>query len=369
LIVVHIEHRQRSAQARGVNAARRQRGAAPRPREETRRNPRSREDCASIFLAKPQSSPDFHLNHRLPSSSLQLVMSRLRLRLPAFTLPLLSLACAASVQAAGVMVGNSTLIGQLDYSDTFTGTDSGGRANRPYIAAIQPPAAYVVENTYGNPSISFQGASFSFASDGPGLVNGSPAYPGSSGAGSATGITQTGGGVDYGLAYGLRSSYIVQVDAVQVADRIDISTGSAVGIGAANSLSVFFRGDGSGNASLYNGVTDTPIRNFLPAFNTGITGAGQWNNYAVRYDTINKEIEIFVNQVSRGVINLNTFALGIYANFSNAVVGAGAGLGAGENRTWTDNFQVGSAIPEPGVSMMALLPLAGLLLRRRRAQG
>jgi hypothetical protein len=276
------------------------------------------------------------------------------------------------VHAAGVSIGASTLISALDYSDTFTGTDSGGAPNRPYIAALQPAAAYVVENTYGHPTVNFSTSTspniggFSIASDTAGLVNGVPAYPGTSGAGSATGITQTGGGVDYGVPFGFRTNYVVQVDAVTVGDRIDVSSGAGYGIFGANSLSVFFRGDGSGNASLFNGVTDTPIRNFFPAFNTGITGAGQWNNYAVRFDTVNRQIELYVNQVSRQVINLDTFAGGIYANFSNAIVGVGAGLAGGENRTWTDNFQVGAAIPEPGSALLAASSLGLLVMRRRR---
>lgn len=275
--------------------------------------------------------------------------------------------------AAGIAVGASRLIGTLDYSDTFTGTDAGGRPNRPYIAAVQPDAAYLVENTYGKPAISFdKGAGFSFAADSagtPGLVDGVPAYPSSlapnaSRAGSDGGFTQTGGGIDYAIPYnGLRSSYVVQVDGVQVGDRIDISSGASAGIFSGSSLSVFFRGDGSGNASLFNGTTDTPIQSLMPTFNTGITGAGQWYNYAVRYDMPRHEIELFVNQNSLGTINLLTFAGGIYDGFSNQFVGAGAGLAAGENRTWTDNFQVGSVIPEPGC---AGLVLAGLVLPAAR---
>jgi hypothetical protein len=60
-----------------------------------------------------------------------------------------------ATQAAGVAVGSSTLIGTLDYSDTFTGTDAGGRPSRPFVPAVQPPEAYIVENSYGKPSISF----------------------------------------------------------------------------------------------------------------------------------------------------------------------------------------------------------------------
>lgn len=226
--------------------------------------------------------------------------------------------------------------------------------------------AYIVENSYGNASQVFVNGSFSFASDTLGLVNGSPAYPGTSGSGSDTGITQTGGSVDYAIPYGLRNEYFVQVDAVQSADRIDISSGAGPGIFAPSSLSVFFRGDGSGNASLFNGTVDTPIQPSIPSFNTGIAGAGVWNNYAVRFDTLDQEIEIYVNEVSAGIIDLTTFAGGIYQGFSNAFVGAGGGVGGG-NRTWTDNIQVGgsgavdfpfSDHPNPG--LLANVP-AGLI--------
>ncbi len=271
------------------------------------------------------------------------------------TLGLAALGCAvllfaSQLAVAGVVVGGSTIPGMdaLDYSDTFTGTDSGGAADRPYIAAVQPAAAYVIENTYGNPAQSFTNAGFSFAADAepdrPGLVDGSPAYPfadNASGAGSDTGLTQTGGAVDYGVNYGLRNEYIVQFDAVQVADRIDITSGAAAGtIFGPESLSVFFRGDGSGNASLFNASVDTSIQGEIPEFNTGIGGEGAWHNYAVRFDRPDQEIELFVDEVSLGVIDLTTFAGGIYQDFSNGAVSVGAGVGGG-NRTWTDNFQVG----------------------------
>ena len=291
--------------------------------------------------------------------------------------PVASAAVTTGPGGRGVAVGQSGLIGSLDYSDTFTQTEQGGRPNRPSTPALQPAAAYVVENTYGHPARNFQSqgqgagvGNFSFAADGPGrpgLVDGSPTYPGSSGAGSATGITQTGSGTDYGLQYGLRDEYVVQVDAVTVGDRIDITTGGTPGtIFQGNSLSVFFRGDGSGNASLYNGTTDTPLRSEFPTFNTGISGRGEWRNYAVRFDRADREIELFVDEVSVGTFDLTQFAGGLYQNFSNAAVGAGAGLAAGENRTWTDNFQVGAPVPEPGTPALLSLGATALLRRRRR---
>lgn len=265
----------------------------------------------------------------------------------------------------GVQVGQSSLIGQLDYSDTFTGTDAGGRPDRPFQPMVQSAAAYVVESVYGNPQVNFRSqnqpegvGNFSFAADEQGRVTPeNPPYPGSSGASSSTGFTQTGGSVDYGIPYALaRTHFVVQVDAVQVADRIDVTSGGTPGtIFQNNSLSVFFRGNGSGNASLFTQVdgvnTDTPIQGQpgYENFNTGIAGAGEWHNYAVRYDRDNNVVELFVDEQSRAVIDLTSFAGGIYANFETAAVGAGSGAG-GSNRTWTDNFQVGPPIPEPAAA-------------------
>lgn len=263
----------------------------------------------------------------------------------------------------GVPVGSSSLIPTLDFSDTFTGFDDGGsNPARIYQPAVQGVPAYVVENTYGNPTQNFNSFSvgpdrgeFSFAADGPGLpglVDGSPVYPGTSGAGSDTGFTQTGGNLDFGVTYGLRTKYFVQADFVATSDRIDITSSPSPGsIFQANSLSIFIRGDGSGNASLYNGSLDTPIQSSIPEFNTGLTNDGRWHNYAVEFDQVGKTVEIFVDEQSKGLIDLTTFAGGLYQNFSNGAVGAGAGLGGGQNRTWSDNFQVGGEgpriVPDP----------------------
>lgn len=245
---------------------------------------------------------------------------------------------------SGVTVGSSSLIDTLDLSDTFTGTDDGGNANRPYIAAVQGAPAYVVENTHGNAARSSTGG-FSFAQDpsngGTGFVNGTPTYPGDANSGSATGFTQTGGPVDYGTPYALRNRFVAQFDAVQTPDRIDITASGSNGtIFGANSLSVFFRATGSGTEiGLFNGVTET-----ASGLTSGVT-AGQWHNYAVAYDRIDNSIEVFVNENSRGTIDLNTFAGGIYANYSADFINLGA---AGGNRTWTDNAQIGTIAPTPG---------------------
>jgi hypothetical protein len=266
----------------------------------------------------------------------------------------------------GVTVGDSALFDTIDYADTFTGTDDGGLAGRPYVAAVLSPVVVEQVGTNAPPRNFHIGGGFSIAADGPGtpgFVNGSPAYPlgnapNASGAGSDTGFTQTGGSVDYGVSYGMRDRYWVQVDAVQTADRVNISSGAGPGTAAAHSLSVFFQGDGSGDVSLSNGTTNTSVQGSgaITNFHTGITGPGAWHNYAVRFDQAGNELEIYVGETSIGLIDLGTFAGGVYAGYSNTVVGAGASVGGG-NRTWTDNFQVGGMgalsapagpLPDPG---------------------
>jgi hypothetical protein len=276
-------------------------------------------------------------------------------------------ALVGSATAAGVTAGSSTLFSVPDYLDSFTGTASGGIPGRPYVAAPLP--SYPIEVNFGNPSTHYiqqVGSEFSIAGDadpGPQAFvqtgGGGPAYPTSlggnaSGAGSDTGFTQTGGGpanLGYGIDYSLRDEYVVQFDAIQVDDRIDITSGDVPTgnsfIAASNSISVFFRGNGTGQVSVYNGAVD----NVVPGMNTGIAawnapangGQSRWYNYAVRFDRPDNEIEIYVDQNSLGVIDLDTFAGGAYsAGFSNKFVSVSAGLGDNtRDRVWTDNFQVG----------------------------
>ena len=249
---------------------------------------------------------------------------------------------------SGVSVGNSGLIGVLDISDTFTGTpDGSSNPNRPYIAALQPAPAYVVEDTHGNLGRSWTGG-FSFAQDpsagGAGFVNGSPAYPGDANSGSATGFTQTGGGgVDYGVPFGLRNRFVAQFDAVQINDRVDITVDSgAGGIADGTGISLFFRETSHPSfpeIGIYRagvGETDTGLTSGIP------NGSRQWNNYAVAFDRTGNSIEVFVNEVSRGTVDLNTLAGGAYANFNSSAVSFGANVGAGADRTWTDNAQIGA---------------------------
>src|SRR5204862_7374340 len=93
------------------------------------------------------------------------------------------------------------------------------------------------------------------------------------------------------------------------------------------------------------------------------------HNYAVLFDQDNKKVQLYVDEILKGTVDLTTFNGGSYANFTNGAVGVGAGL-SGDNRTWTDNFQVGAPVPVPEPSGVALVAaVAGVLGRRRARRG
>jgi hypothetical protein len=276
-----------------------------------------------------------------------------------------------SVSAAGVVVGSSTLIGTLDYSDTWTvGAGATVTARQSYVPGSFPPSAGVlaVENTYGNLSRTWD-VPGSLVTDTAGIVPGTPTFPGGSGAGSATGFTQAGlpsSGLAFGMAYDIRSKYVVQWDAVQTADWVGVVTGgNTITFGAINNLLVYFKPTGSGDASIH--LFSSGIGDKTTGFTTSVT-TGSWNNYAVEFDLPNKSLSFYTNQNLLGHVDLTTFDGGSFSNLAGlATTNDRIGLavsGAGANRLWTDNFQVG--VPEPSTS--ALLGGFGVLalLRRRR---
>jgi hypothetical protein len=284
-----------------------------------------------------------------------------RLALSAFV------AAAATItsQGAGIVVGGSSLIGDLDYSDSFTiGPGAGSAARQAYAAQGFPlPAGVeVMENSHGNASVSWPTDAWSIATDS--AVNpGGFGYPGGSGAGTADGFTQRGGGGDWSIPYALRNEFVVQSDFIQLPDRVDFTIGATGGnIFGAGNISIFFRTTGHASfpeIGIFNGTSETNT-----GLTSGIAGANAWNNYALRVDVPNDLIEVYVNEVSRGIIDLNTIGGGAYDNIlNNNFVGIG---GAGADRLWSDNFQVGGVIPEPSTALLGLLGLGFLLRRSRR---
>lgn len=303
--------------------------------------------------------------------------------------------------ADGVAVGSSSLISTVQYSDSFTiGTDSstGTRNGTSYTVGGYPISSQqaIVESAYAasQTSPTFQTTAFSLNNDAHYVdvtTNGAPffqTYPGSSHAGSNSGFTQTGLGhdtsetagavtiyneEDHGFAYGLGNNFIVQADAVQTNDRIDIYIGDTTDtILSSDGLSVFFRASGGGGTiRLFNagvGETDT-------SFASTNVLADQWNNYAVGFDLTTKTLSIYTNQVLDGTIDLATFDGGAYASVLDANSADYVGVGGHVITTgdqigllWTDNFQVGlSEVPEPSTHGMMAAGVAILLgLRRLR---
>ena len=275
---------------------------------------------------------------------------------------------SSPLSAAGVLVGGSSLIGQLQYSDSFTiGAGAATPERQAYAPQTYPlPAGVdVVENNHGHPVQAWGSGPFSIATDAAHFPTAAAPYPGSSGAGSDTGFTQRGGSGDWSIAYGLSSEFIIQFDYVQQPDRVDVSIGSSgSNIFGAGNLSLFFRTTGHPTFPEI-GIYNVGVGEFNTGLTSGIASSDQWNNYAIRVDIPGREIEVFTNEVSRGVIDLGTLNGGLYAPFlNNAFVGIG---GAGNDRQWSDNFQVGLPVPEPGAAALAVLGGLGLLRRRRRA--
>ncbi len=293
-----------------------------------------------------------------------------------------------SARGAGVSVGNSSLIGALDYSDTFTiGTGTtGSRYGTAYTTGAFPlPAALLpVENSYGNPARNWSGSKWSLNNDAV-FLNGTTVFPGGSGAGSVSGMTQTGPSGDWGIEYNLRNQFVVQFDAVQFADRVDLTISNARdGLAGANGLSIFFRANGTSNLgnSAEIGLYNPALGELLTTLDTGLADVDvrEWHNYAVSFDLVAMRLGIYVDEIQLGVLDLNTLGgpkygggtiaagafAGIVSAATNDAISFGAG-GAGADRVWTDNFQVGAPVPEPGVALLGLTAVSGAAFRRRRA--
>jgi autotransporter-associated beta strand protein len=228
---------------------------------------------------------------------------------------------------AGVPVGQSTLIDTPDYSDTFTVNT----ASRPGISYYKNPDAidpyYNVES--GTPTVQWHPTqNFSFNTD----ANVEAPYPGNTGnTGAATGMAQT-GGFNANFAYGVRDTFVVQMDATFVGtDHIKLGTYASVGdqSGAAGSLVAYFRRGTIGLVSIVE--TSTGISTGIDAADTS------WHNLAVEFNKADNTVSFFVDEVLKGTLDLTTFAGGAYLNYSNGAVGAGVSGYVG----WFDNFQVG----------------------------
>lgn len=239
-----------------------------------------------------------------------------------------------------------SMISTVDYSDTFTRADQGG--SNPARTNAYPPseAARAVEYAYGNAATAWSPLRWSFNIDSDVSVGGHVGgYPGNSNAGSATGFTQTGSSSPfaYGLSYDLRNDFLVQ------ADMVTSSHWNALWIGNANDtvdsthgLAVLFNADGS--VALHNvTVGDTTVA-WITTELTPLPGGNGWHNYAVNFNLDTGMLDVYLDRVFKGRIDLHTFASGDYWTKVDATTNNYVGVGGYDaDRLWTDNFQVGTS--------------------------
>jgi hypothetical protein len=270
----------------------------------------------------------------------------------------------ADVFAGPIAVGASSLIGTLDYSDTFT--IKGARNNlskfEDYGVGSLPLA---VENAYGNPLIHW---SESNAWSAPGVSNAFhdsttrvKLTPGDPNPMADTGVLEgppvvpnVHGEEAAVFPYGsLRNRFVVQFDAVLVGDRMNIrffpngQNPSATPFSPG--ITFFIRPGANPNAiTLFNGA-----ESFTP-FNTGIVNTAQWNNYAFDVNIPANTIKLYVNQSSVGLLNLNTFAGGAFSTFLSGANVSLSAAAANETALF-DNFQIGTPVPEPSCVVLALI--------------
>jgi hypothetical protein len=211
------------------------------------------------------------------------------------------------------------LISTVDYSDTFTITPT--RVDGLYNDNSN--GAYDLEDNYGNPPATWTPTLtgiFSFntpsSTTHPPIVSAATGNPGAN-----TGLAQATDD-DFNFSYGLRSDYVVQVDAILPVDhfddnRVDISSLAAAGDSpatfggtSANSLTVFFWPDSStrGGITVDNGFWETHLHDAsgVPIL-TGVNDHN-WHNYAVEFNQTAKTLKIYVDRLLKATVDLRTFA-------------------------------------------------------------
>ncbi len=244
------------------------------------------------------------------------------------------------------------LIGTVDYSETWS-ANSPTRAGS-YMLLVTPESRWI-ENCYNNPPRSWVFSSEPAMTTCP-LDNSPDPWPGYQAPGSKDGFLECGyGSFYYGFEYGLRDDFIVQFDAVQTEDRVNITIGDRPAtIGDQPEelkkpmplVSVFFRAPGTiypeiGIYTPAKGEVETGIR-------SGIAKPYQWHNYAVRINLREKRFGVWVDRRYLGAIDLTGITRNMEKSgkrswadlpWSNQFVTIGA---AGSSRVWSDNFRIGS---------------------------
>ncbi len=240
---------------------------------------------------------------------------------------------------------HSGLIGQIDYSDTWTVNSLSRRGNNVLLVDAN---LLRVENCPGNPPRFWKFSTPTSVTARP-SEGASQFWPGYQVHGCGSGFTEAIARECYfGLEYGLRDDFIVQFDAVQVRDRINLTVSDTVAtFQCGNSLSVFIR------------ASTTPLPEIAllasskgPEIDTGlhsgIVTPHQWHNYAVRFNLREKTLTVWVDRRPCGTIRLATITRGMQTGswadlpFTNRYVTVGGANGGPTDYIWTDNFCIGT---------------------------
>lgn len=256
--------------------------------------------------------------------------------------------CGAMTRMAmgGVAVGESTLVGDLMWSDTFT---IAGRCNDGYYNWVGEGVSARVDHVYALERMAGgtqwrRPSGFSFNTPASAVAE----YGGNSTGndGAAGGFAQSGGGAEDGLVVFrgvLPSRVIFQADARFTCDCFRIATCYSDIPWRANSFIVNFPRNGSSEISVsaYGGAA------VATGLTTGVDDANTaWHNYAVIFDRAAQRVEVFVDEERRGVIDLA--GLGLAMRTDDSLVGFGYPGYVG----WVDNVQAG--VPVDGGSDLAL---------------
>lgn len=240
-------------------------------------------------------------------------------------------------------VGKSALISAIDASDTFTTGLRGDYRATPYTASWEVATALELD---GKRSLSWEipvADMWALTSTKSSSLG---AYPGETEAGSVTGITENGQvDVAWGIPYGIRDNFVMQFDAVVPTDRVTMIFGpgalkGAAGVLESNTLSLFIR---TADSTLPNvGIFHS---NTLQEIDTGLSStlleSGRWHNFAAKVDVVKRTIEIFIDDVSLGIVDVDALA----PDFSWDASAVGYGLRSPERAIqWSDNFQIGSPV-------------------------
>jgi hypothetical protein len=252
----------------------------------------------------------------------------------------------------GVAVGRSTLLGPIDYADSWTE----GRAGRVADGSFPITGAALDVETVGDLAPQrWSEDLWSFRKDGNLFWTPRSPDPRGNWSGSRTGITETGGTVDFGLEYGVRDDFVVQFDAVQTDGRVAItSAGARDTTTRPDGITVGFRAAGAPvEVAVWNSDVGERDTGFRPGLDQDV-----FHNYAVRFRRAHNDLWIYADGRRLGIVDLATFADGAFSDlsWSGAAVTVGATV-ADADRVWTDNVQVGPPCPP-------VAPVEQLRLRR-----